>query len=531
MTPPLALYIAAYGGLLVATCRSTRATRAGHHPWPIVLMKGSDGIKPEDEFAPVATELDKAREMARRGATISDVLKSTKERLAFAEKGVKLRLNKAFSDRDAAVEVAADAAVAARKAVKSARNANKEKAVLQQTVAEVEAARDAATARATEAEDLAKRAEEDATRADARAKEAARVASLARKEVGAEAAAVEQAREAVSQALKERDAQSARAETAEEKAARTKAELEQSQQKLAETQAELKQGIEFAAERVGELDDALEFAQNRLQKTQKALEQRTEEAEKAEAKAAAAAAKAEAEAAAAAREAAEARLVAQNEAKAAAAAQAEKDAAIKEAEAYAERAKKEKDAAIFDALREKAKAHADKTAAVTAANLAQNGGRREIARRKGCGRGAGECPKVKAVSEANAQATKAQQEAAKALQARDETAASAAAGEDRLGHSRCCSIRRSACSPALRPIVKKRRPMRQGRSQHRRRRLSVPLPRSRVQRARWRWHGRGVDSRRVCKSRGRERNGPGVTGARGKGVRKDSGGGGGGGRC
>ena len=27
-------------------------------------MKGSDGIKPEDEFAPVATELDKAREMA-----------------------------------------------------------------------------------------------------------------------------------------------------------------------------------------------------------------------------------------------------------------------------------------------------------------------------------------------------------------------------------------------------------------------------------------------------------------------------------
>ena len=71
----------------------------------------------------------------------------------------------------------ADAAVVARKAVKSARNANKEKAVLQQTVAEVKAARDAATARATEAEDLAKRAEEDATRADARAKEAARVAS------------------------------------------------------------------------------------------------------------------------------------------------------------------------------------------------------------------------------------------------------------------------------------------------------------------------------------------------------------------
>ena len=137
----MALYIAAAAAFSWQPVVQRAPTRGGHHPWPIVLMKGSDGIKPEDEFAPVATELDKAREMARRGATISDVLKSTKERLAFAEKGVKLRLNKAFSDRDAAVEVAADAAVVARKAVKSARNANKEKALLQQTVAEVEAAR------------------------------------------------------------------------------------------------------------------------------------------------------------------------------------------------------------------------------------------------------------------------------------------------------------------------------------------------------------------------------------------------------
>ena len=212
----------------------------------------ADMQKASEAFGDTIT---KAKEAARRGATIGDVRVSAQAKMDDMQGRVQSTLRTANAAKAAAgarAEAAEEAAMAAS-AKAAAAKAKMDMAInaAKLEAAELEKAKNAAKMQAASAEEAATAARERAA-AEAReraAAEAERAAALEWAE--AEMATAEQARAEAA----------ARAAASEEAAAKSSAALTVAEAQLMETQGELREACAFAAERVTELDDMLEMGQ------------------------------------------------------------------------------------------------------------------------------------------------------------------------------------------------------------------------------------------------------------------------------
>ena len=191
----------------------------------------ADMQKASEAFGDTIT---KAKEAARRGATIGDVLESAQAKMDDMQGRVQSTLRTANAAKAAAgarAEAAEEAAMAASAKAAAAK-------------AKMDMAINAAKLEAAELEKA-----KNAAKMQAASAEAERAAALEWAE--AEMATAEQARAEAA----------ARAAASEEAAAKSSAALTVAEAQLMETQGELREACAFAAERVTELDDMLEMGQ------------------------------------------------------------------------------------------------------------------------------------------------------------------------------------------------------------------------------------------------------------------------------
>ena len=184
-----------------------------------------------DSFSDTITT---AKEAARRGATIGDVLESAQAKMDDMQGRVQSTLRTANAAKAASskrAEAAEEAAMAASAKAAAAK-------------AKMDMAINAAKLEAAELEKA-----KNAAKMQAASAEAERAAALEWAE--AEMATAEQARAEAA----------ARAAASEEAAAKSSAALAVAEAQLMETQGELREACAFAAERVTELDDMLEMGQ------------------------------------------------------------------------------------------------------------------------------------------------------------------------------------------------------------------------------------------------------------------------------